>query len=86
MKGGLGVAGILGAVAAVAVLAGMGLAQVMHAQSQSRLKAWQIGHVVGHDVGVIDTGGVCIYVSDGAYSGGLFVVPKTRLPIGHGCQ
>jgi hypothetical protein len=82
------VGGVLAALVGVLIVANM-----FPVAAQERLEQWQIGRVLRTAVGVIDTGAVCIYVSEittaqgrGVAPGGIFVVPKTQLPNGKGCQ
>jgi hypothetical protein len=58
------------------------------AGAQSRATSWEIGSVLGVRVGVIDTGGVCIYVANNGVGASTSVsaLSKVQLPFGTGCQ
>lgn len=68
----------------LAALCGVHMAQ---AQEPTTTKAWVVGTVIGVDVGVIDTGGVCIYVAQRLRGEpAISAVPKTGVVWHRGCQ
>lgn len=67
-------------VGAVLVVAMIVVAWTIATASAQKPATWIIGSVVRTVVGVIDAGDVCIYVSNGHFAGGIFVLPKSALP------